>query len=82
MTNSPAQAWFKEMRQIWLEKRPDDIGALLSDEGFEYFENPFHAALITKAQVIEAWQEIYDQDIEDVTIDILHDRGDISFAQW
>lgn len=77
-----AAKWFAEMQSIWIEKRPDDIGALLSDDGFNYYEHPFHEPLNTKEQVIGAWQEIKSQDIEDITINMLYDNGDIAFAKW
>ena len=81
--NNPAQNWFEDMRQIWLEKRPDDIGALLSDEGFEFYEHPFDdKPLNTKQDVIDVWQEIKNQDIEFVTIKILYETNTIGVAEW
>jgi hypothetical protein len=81
--SSPVQNWFETMRQIWLERRSDDIGALLSDEGFEFYEHPFDdRPLTTKQGVIDVWQEIRGQDIEYVKIKILYETGTVGVAEW
>lgn len=80
--STPVQSWLNTMKAIWLEKRPDDIGALLSDGGFSYHEHPFEKPLINKEDVISAWQEIKQQKIEYVTIKILHETNNIGVAEW
>ncbi len=79
---SPVQNWLNQMKAIWLEKRPDDIGALLSDKGFVYNEHPFHDPLITKNDVISAWQDIKHQDIDYVTMNVLYETNNIGVAEW
>lgn len=79
---SPVKDWLEIMRQIWLEKRPDDIGMLLSDKGFRYHEHPFQDPLNSKTDVIGAWQEINKQDIEYVEIKILHETDMMGVAEW
>lgn len=39
------------MHSIWIEKRPDDIGALLPDN-FKYYKSPFDPPFTKKEDVI------------------------------
>lgn len=78
---SPAQKWLDEMQLIWIEKRPNDIGALLSN-AFEYHETPFTPPLTSKKEVINAWQEILSQNIEFVHINVLHEDNRTATATW
>lgn len=73
--------WLFEMRDIWLTKSPEKIANLLSEE-LEYYETPLSPPLITIKDVVEAWAEIKNQDIEYVVIDILHEDKNICFATW
>lgn len=79
---SPVHTWLEEMRNIWLEKRPDDIAGLLSLDGFAYYENPFYAPMTTSQEVVDAWQEIRNQDIDYINIKILYETNVTGVAEW
>jgi len=79
---TPVQKWFEQMRSIWIEKRPNDIGVLLSDNAFNYHEHPFSASLKTKNEVTGAWQEILNQDIDYVEVKILYETESVGCAEW
>ena len=78
---TPIQTWLKNMRQIWLEKLPNDIADLLADT-LEYHESPTEPPLLTKQEIVDAWQEIKGQNIEYVEINILSETTDTGMAQW
>ncbi len=73
--------WFDEMRQIWLSQKPDLIFDLLGDN-IQYFESPYDSPIIKHDEVVSAWQEIKKQNIEYVTIDMLHECKNVGMAVW
>ena len=73
--------WFEEMRQIWLNKKPDLIDGLLAAD-VQYYENPFDPPLTKIADIVSVWQEIKEQNIERIDIDILHEDKNIGMATW
>jgi len=77
----PVQNWLSRMREIWLDKNPDAIAALLSTD-FRYFESPLAGPLTTAKDVVQAWQDIKSQEIELVEIEILHETPTIGMATW
>ncbi len=82
MTKAGAvKTWFNQMKTIWLEKRPDEIAFLLSDN-VEYHENPLEPPLTTKEEVVQAWQEIKNQNIDYVEIEVLCETDNVGFAIW
>jgi hypothetical protein len=76
-----ANTWFNQMKTIWLEKRPDDMAFILSDN-VEYHENPLEPPLTTKEAVVQVWQEIKNQNIALVEIETLYEMSNIGFAIW
>jgi len=77
----PVATWFDIMKSIWLEKKPDDIAYILSDN-IEYFESPLEPPLTSKAEIAKAWQAIKDQNIELLEIQILYETLNVGMATW
>lgn len=70
------------MREIWINKQPDQIANLLSHDKLEYYETPFDPPYSKTKDVVSAWQEIKNQNIEYVEISILHEDNNIGMATW
>lgn len=70
MEDSKATAWFQEMYNLWRNKEPERIEALLAD-GCQYFEDPYQEPLTTLASVVAEWQGINDQEILELEYQIL-----------
>lgn len=77
---NPTQ-WLNQMREIWLAQEPDRMALLLA-ESLEYHESPIEPPLTNIQDVVDAWQEIKNQNIEYVEIEVLHENGNIAMALW
>jgi hypothetical protein len=75
------ETWFSEMRDIWLNNKPDSISELLSNE-LNYYEDPLGDPLTSIESVVSAWQGIKGQKFEYVDIKMLHENDNIGIALW
>ena len=73
--------WFHKMREIWLQKEPALIATLIAHE-VRYYESPLSPPLTSVSEIINAWKEIEEQEIELLEIIILHEDHNIALAQW
>lgn len=72
MNKLPVTKWFEELKRIWLEKDILALKEIIADE-FDYYEDPYLPAIKTWKELESAWQEINDQDIQELKIDVLID---------
>jgi ASC-1-like (ASCH) protein len=79
--STPAQ-WLNRMREIWLAQQLDQIAELLSPSELAYHEDPAEPPLTSIPAVVDAWQEIKQQQIEFVEIEILHEHQNVAMALW
>ena len=75
------QQWFETMRHIWVNQTPENITHLLAAD-VEYHEDPLQPALTSVESIVEAWQEIKQQNIECVQIEMLHEHQNVGIAIW
>ena len=72
MNESKVSKWLNELKRIWLEKDIPALKETLADK-FDYYEDPYQPAIKTWEELESAWQEINDQDIEQLDIQVLID---------
>jgi hypothetical protein len=81
MQNSLIKNWFIELKRVWLEKDIQAISSLLA-ESFEYYEDPFQKPLTNLVDVQKVWQEVDNQDIQELHIEVLIDDVQVGMADY
>ncbi len=81
MTGTNVEKWFQEMKRIWLEKDISALRGILADD-FKYYEDPFEPAITNWEELETAWQEVNNQEIQNLEIVTLIDGESQGSARY
>lgn len=81
MNKEFAANWLNTLKEHWLSKDIDSVTKLFSEATF-YQETPFDEPFTTLGEIKNEWENIKNQNIQDLTIKPLAIDGHILIAEW
>ena len=81
MTTKTFESWFKKLKDIWEQKRPNEILNICADN-FAWYETSFDKPYTSKEKLLNDWQGILNQDNIKVDIKVLAVNNDLGIANW
>ena len=79
MIDNKFNNWFESLRDIWLNKTPNQVESLVADK-FIWYENPFQPSIITKEELLKEWQSIHNHKKLSIDYKIISIQNNIGIA--
>ena len=79
MIDNKFTEWFESLRDIWLNKTPNQVESLVADK-FIWYENPFQTPINTKEELLTEWQSILNHKRLSIDYKIISVQNNIGIA--
>jgi hypothetical protein len=79
MIDNKLNVWFEGLKNIWLNKTPNEVESLVADK-FIWYENPFQPPITSKEELLKEWQSIHNHKQLSIDYKVISFQNNVGIA--